>query len=29
MGRIGKGSTYRIAHELLGNFYRVKKGEQA
>ena len=25
--RIGKGSTYRIAHELLGNYYRVEKGE--
>ena len=27
MGRIGKGSTYRIDYELLGNYYLVKKGE--
>ncbi|MCP4702100.1 MAG: AAA family ATPase [Gammaproteobacteria bacterium] len=27
--RIGKGSTYRIAHELLGNYHRVEKGERA
>jgi len=27
MGRIGKGSTYRIAHESLGNYCRVEKGE--
>lgn len=26
--RIGKGSTYRIAHELLRNYYRVEKGER-
>ncbi len=26
--RIGKGSTYRIAHELLGNYYRVERGER-
>lgn len=26
--RIGKGSTYRIAHELLGKYYQVEKGEQ-
>ena len=26
--RIGKGSTYRIDSELLGNYYRVEKGEQ-
>lgn len=26
MARIGKGSTYRIDHELLGNYYRVRKG---
>jgi len=26
--RIGKGSTYRIAHELLGNSYRVDTGER-
>jgi len=26
--RIGKGSTYRIAHELLGNYYWVEKGER-
>jgi len=28
MGRVGKGSTYRIDYELLGNYYRVEKGEQ-
>lgn len=28
MGRVGKGSTYRINHELLGNYYRVKTGER-
>jgi len=27
MGRVGKGSTYRIDHELLGNYYRVRTGE--
>jgi predicted ATPase len=27
MGRVGKGSTYRINHELLGNYYRVRTGE--
>lgn len=28
MGRVGKGSTYRINHELLGNYYRVRTGER-
>lgn len=28
INRIGKGSIYRIDHELLGNYYRVEKGEQ-
>jgi predicted ATPase len=28
LGRIGKGSIYRIDHELLGNYYRVKTGER-
>ena len=27
MGRIGKGSSYRIDHELLGNYYRANRGE--
>ncbi|MCD4654746.1 AAA family ATPase, partial [bacterium] len=26
--RIGKGSTYRIAHELLGNYYQVENGQK-
>ena len=29
LGRIGKGSTYRIDHEMLGNYYRVHKGERS
>jgi len=26
--RIGKGSTYRVTHELLGNYYQVEQGER-
>ena len=29
IGRIGKGSAYRIDHELLGNYYHVEKGERS
>ncbi len=28
MGRVGKGSTYRIDHELLGNYFRGSTGER-
>ena len=28
MGRVGKGSIYRIDHELLGNYNRVRTGER-
>jgi len=28
MARLGKGSTYRIEHEILGNFYRVRIGDR-
>lgn len=27
MGRIGRSSTYRIDYELLGNYYRVRRGD--
>ncbi len=28
LGRVGNGSTYRIDHELLGNYYHVRIGER-
>lgn len=28
LARIGKGSAYRVEHELLGNYYRVETGEK-
>ena len=28
LGRVGKGSTYRIDHELLGNYYHVRTRER-